>query len=65
MSRRRVLVTGTDTGVGKTVASAAIVACWTGSGRAVTYVKPAQSGTDDGDDDAAYVAALTLSLIHI
>ncbi len=59
MSTRRILVTGTDTGVGKTVASAAIVACWTGAGRPVTYVKPAQSGTDDGDDDAAFVAAHT------
>lgn len=59
MSVRRILVTGTDTGVGKTVVSAALVACWSATGRAVTYVKPAQSGTDDGDDDAAFVAAAT------
>ncbi len=53
---RGVLVTGTDTGVGKTVVSACIAAAWTGAGRRVTYVKPAQSGTDLGDDDARDVA---------
>lgn len=51
-----VFVTGTDTGVGKTVVSAVLAACWTASGHDVAYVKPAQSGADDGDDDAAAVA---------
>jgi len=51
-----VLVTGTDTGVGKTVVSAALAACWAAQGLPVTYVKPAQSGAADGDDDAADVA---------
>lgn len=50
-----VLVTGTDTGVGKTVVSAALAACWVADGHSVTYVKPAQSGAADGDDDAADV----------
>ena len=52
-----VFVTGTDTGVGKTVVSAAIAACWAAGGHEVTYVKPAQSGAADGDDDARDVAA--------
>lgn len=51
-----VFVTGTDTGVGKTVVSAVLAACWTADGLPVAYVKPAQSGADDGDDDAADVA---------
>lgn len=51
-----VFVTGTDTGVGKTVVSAALAACWTAAGLDVAYVKPVQSGADDGDDDAADVA---------
>jgi dethiobiotin synthetase len=55
---RGVFVTGTDTGVGKTVVSAAIAATWRRAGREVVYVKPVQSGAADGDDDAADVAAL-------
>lgn len=55
---RGVLVTGTDTGVGKTVVSAAVAATWRRAGREVVYVKPVQSGAADGDDDAADVAAL-------
>ncbi len=51
-----VFVTGTDTGVGKTVVSAVLAACWTAAGIDVAYVKPVQSGADDGDDDAADVA---------
>jgi dethiobiotin synthetase len=55
---RGVFVTGTDTGVGKTVVSAAIAATWRDAGRDVVYVKPVQSGAADGDDDAADVSAL-------
>lgn len=53
------LVTGTDTGVGKTLVAAAICASLRASGHVPTYVKPAQSGAADGDDDAADVRALT------
>ena len=53
------LVTGTDTGVGKTLTSAAICACLVAAGQEPTYVKPVQSGAADGDDDAADVRALT------
>jgi dethiobiotin synthetase len=43
-----VLVTGTDTGVGKTVVTAAIAAAATSAGVRVAAVKPAQTGTADG-----------------
>lgn len=54
-----VAVTGTDTGVGKTVLAA--VLCRT---LAATYVKPVQTGTADGDDDAGLVAALAGAEVH-
>jgi dethiobiotin synthetase len=41
-----VIVTGTDTGVGKTIATAAIAACATAAGLRVAVVKPAQTGVD-------------------
>jgi malonyl-CoA O-methyltransferase len=53
MTPRGVFVTGTDTGVGKTVVSAAAVRAWGGS-----YWKPAQTGLADGDDDTATVTQL-------
>jgi dethiobiotin synthetase len=43
-----VLVTGTDTGVGKTIVTAAIAASATSAGVHVAVVKPAQTGTADG-----------------
>jgi dethiobiotin synthase len=51
-----VLVTGTSTGVGKTVATAALAATVTGS---VVVVKPVQTGAAHGDSDAREVARLT------
>jgi dethiobiotin synthetase len=41
-----VLITGTDTGVGKTVVTAAIAACATASGLRVAVIKPGQTGVD-------------------
>ncbi|MGH3432724.1 MAG: AAA family ATPase, partial [Thermocrispum sp.] len=38
------VITGTDTGVGKTVATAAVAALAAASGRRVAVVKPAQTG---------------------
>jgi dethiobiotin synthetase len=46
--RGAVLVTGTDTGVGKTVVTAAITASATSAGLDVAVVKPVQTGTADG-----------------
>jgi len=41
---RVVVVTGTDTGVGKTVVTAALAAAYAGRGRSVCVVKPVQTG---------------------
>jgi dethiobiotin synthetase len=51
-----VVVTGTSTGVGKTVVTAALAATAAGS---VVVVKPVQTGTADGDSDAREVHRLT------
>jgi dethiobiotin synthetase len=56
---RVIVVTGTDTGVGKTIVSAALAAL---SGERVAYVKPAQTGDDD---DAATVARLAGVETHV
>jgi dethiobiotin synthetase len=48
MSATLWLVTGTDTGVGKTVTAAAIAAAATGGGQRVAVVKPGQTGIQPG-----------------
>lgn len=50
---RGLVVSGTDTGVGKTFTSAVLCRLLD-----AVYVKPVQSGAADGDDDAALVARL-------
>jgi dethiobiotin synthase len=50
------IVTGTSTGVGKTVATAALAATAAGS---VLVVKPVQTGAAEGDSDASEVARLS------
>lgn len=54
-------VTGTDTGVGKTVASAWLAASARDAGRRVRYVKPVQTGLANGapGSDADFVAVAT------
>ncbi|HEX5598140.1 MAG TPA: dethiobiotin synthase [Micromonosporaceae bacterium] len=42
------LITGTDTGVGKTIVTAAIAAAAQAAGLRVAVVKPGQTGTSDG-----------------
>lgn len=57
--RGPVLVTGTDTGVGKTVVAAAVATSATAAGLRVAVVKPAQTGTDSEEPgDAAEVVRL-------
>lgn len=57
---RVVVVTGTDTDVGKTVVSAAVTATLLASGRSVAAYKPTQTGVGPGDEgDMALVTALT------
>jgi dethiobiotin synthase len=55
-----VLVTGTDTGVGKTVTTAALALRYQAGGARVEAVKPVQTGvSDDESGDADVVAALS------
>lgn len=54
--RGPVLVTGTDTGVGKTVVTAAIAAAAAAAGLRVAVVKPAQTGTDSDVDEVVRLA---------
>ncbi len=53
------VVTGTGTGVGKTIATAALASAARQDGLAVAVCKPVQTGTDAGDDDLAEVTRLT------
>jgi dethiobiotin synthetase len=53
------IVTGTDTAVGKTVATAALASAARQAGLDVAVCKPVQTGTVAGDDDLAEVGRLT------
>jgi len=54
-----VIVTGTDTGVGKTIVTAAIASAATRAGLRVAVVKPAQTGIITGEEtDAATITRL-------
>lgn len=53
------IVTGTDTGVGKTITVAALASHTRQAGIDVAVCKPIQTGTDSGDDDLAEVARLS------
>ncbi len=53
------IVTGTGTGVGKTVVTAALASAARRAGLDVAVCKPVQTGTDAGDDDLAEVTRLT------
>lgn len=54
-----IFVTGTDTDVGKTIATAALASMLRAAGRSVVAYKPAQTGCDPGDPgDMAVVARL-------
>ncbi len=55
----KLVVTGTDTGVGKTVACGAMARAEQAAGRRVAYFKPVQTGVGRGEPgDAAFVAGL-------
>lgn len=58
MSGRIIIVTGTTTGVGKTVATAALAVRAAARG-SVIVLKPVQTGIQDGDSDAEEVRRLT------
>lgn len=63
---RLLVVTGTDTGVGKTVVSAAVVSAAVATGLRVAYVKPVQTGVAPGEPgDADDVRRLTgVAFVH-
>lgn len=52
-------VTGTGTGVGKTIVTAALASAARQAGLDVAVCKPVQTGTADGDDDLAEVGRLS------
>ncbi|MER7559108.1 dethiobiotin synthase [Nocardioides sp. NPDC126508] len=64
MNGRVVIVTGTSTGVGKTVATATLASRARTNGEKVAVVKPVQTGTDDGDCDAAEIQRMTGIEVH-
>lgn len=53
------IVTGTGTGVGKTIATAALASAARQAGLDVAVCKPVQTGTETGDDDLAEVTRLS------
>ncbi|MEO9016916.1 MAG: dethiobiotin synthase [Mycobacterium sp.] len=53
------VVTGTGTGIGKTIATAALACHARRAGMDVAVCKPVQTGTVDGDDDLAEVGRLS------
>jgi dethiobiotin synthetase len=50
------LVTGTDTGVGKTFVACALARAWRAQGRRVGVVKPAETGVETEPEDARHLA---------
>jgi dethiobiotin synthase len=63
--RRILVVTGTDTDVGKTIATAALAAALTARRRTVAVYKPVQAGTDGGSGDIDVVRRLAgISDVH-
>jgi dethiobiotin synthase len=62
---RVIVVTGTDTEVGKTVATAAVASVLVAAGRSVTAYKPAQTGVSPGEPgDMAEVTRLAGITTH-
>ena len=59
MPPRGVFVTGTGTGIGKTIVSACLVHRW-----GAAYWKPVQTGIDDEAGDSVTVASLTGTTAH-
>jgi dethiobiotin synthetase len=58
-------ITGTDTGVGKTIATAALASRFSARGSRVAVFKPTQAGLEDGLGDADTVAHLGGAAVHV
>lgn len=54
-----VVITGTNTDVGKTIATASLASAWQAGGASVRVAKPLQTGEPDGAGDANTVDRLT------
>lgn len=66
MSAPLLLVTGTGTEIGKTVAASGLVSAWARRGGAVAGVKPIESGQDDAGNPGGDVHALgQVSTFHV
>ena len=59
MKKSGIFISGTDTGVGKTVVSALIVAAGNAQGYNAGYFKPVQTGSDGSAGDTETVESLT------
>ncbi len=60
MTDPAIFITGTGTGVGKTVIGCVLAAHWAAAGRGPRVFKPAESGCERGDDGYQPVDALAL-----
>ena len=60
MSPKGFFITGTDTGVGKTVVAAALARAWTVRGRRVAVMKPVASGAEPAPEGLRSADALAL-----
>ena len=63
--RGPVVVTGTDTGVGKTIVTAAIAAAAAAAGLRVAVLKPAQTGTAAGEESDVDTVARLAAPVHV
>jgi malonyl-CoA O-methyltransferase len=61
--RRGVFVTGTDTGVGKTLVSALLLAALRAAGGAAGYFKPVQTGAEDDTREVARLAGVAFETL--
>jgi dethiobiotin synthetase len=61
---RTVFITGTDTGVGKTIVTAALAAALMSAGSTVAVYKPTQAGLESGDGDIDVVRRLAGVEVH-
>jgi dethiobiotin synthetase len=61
---RVLFVTGTDTGVGKTIVTAALAVALESAGRTVAVYKPTQAGLEDGEADVEVVRRLAGAETH-
>src|SRR5438445_65187 len=56
--KRAIFVTGTDTGIGKTLTSAFLISALRSEGVDVGYWKPIQTGTDDDTATLAWLSGI-------